>query len=319
MKDHYGRRINYMRISVTDLCNLRCVYCMPEEGVQKHLHKTNMSFEEIISLVKAGTQVGIDKIRLTGGEPLVRNGIVELVQAVGQIEGIKDLAMTTNGILLPKYAKDLKNAGLNRVNISLDTFDEKKYHQITRWGNLDDVMAGIEAAMAVGMNPIKINTVLIKGFNDDEIEKFVNFTIENPVDVRFIELMPLGESSNYAQNKYLSNAEVLKQIPELMAVLEPEKTGPAEYYQVPGAKGRVGLINPISKHFCSECNRIRVTTDGKIKPCLHSDFEIDILKLREEGLTYLQILEKAIGAKPERHLLEDNEKQMVRNMNEIGG
>lgn len=319
MKDHYGRRINYMRISVTDLCNLRCVYCMPEEGVQKHLHKTNMSFEEIISLVKAGTQVGIDKIRLTGGEPLVRNGIVELVQAIGQIEGIKDLTMTTNGILLPKYAKDLKNAGLNRVNISLDTFDEKKYHQITRWGNLDNVMAGIEAAMAVGMNPIKINTVLIKGFNDDEIEKFVNFTIENPVDVRFIELMPLGESSNYAQNKYISNAEVLKKMPELVAVLEPEKTGPAEYYQLPGAKGRVGLINPISKHFCSECNRIRVTTDGKIKPCLHSDFEIDILKLREEGLTYLQILEKAIGAKPERHLLEDNEKQMVRNMNEIGG
>ncbi|MGD9475739.1 MAG: GTP 3',8-cyclase MoaA [Eubacteriaceae bacterium] len=319
MKDHYGRRINYMRISVTDLCNLRCVYCMPEEGVQKHLHKKNMSFEEIISLIKAGTQLGIDKIRLTGGEPLVRNGIVELVKAIGQIDGINDLTMTTNGILLPKYAKDLKNAGLNRVNISLDTFDEKKYHQITRWGNLDNVMAGIEAAMAVGMNPIKINTVLIKGFNDDEIEKFVNFTIENPVDVRFIELMPLGESSNYAQNKYLSNAEVLKQIPELMAVLEPEKTGPAEYYQVPGAKGRVGLINPISKHFCSECNRIRVTTDGKIKPCLHSDFEIDILKLREEGLTYLQILEKAIGAKPERHLLEDNEKQMVRNMNEIGG
>jgi cyclic pyranopterin phosphate synthase len=292
---------------------------MPEEGVQKHLHKKNMSFEEIISLIKAGTQLGIDKIRLTGGEPLVRNGIVELVKAIGQIDGINDLTMTTNGILLPKYAKDLKNAGLNRVNISLDTFDEKKYHQITRWGNLDNVMAGIEAAMAVGMNPIKINTVLIKGFNDDEIEKFVNFTIENPVDVRFIELMPLGESSNYAQNKYLSNVEVLKQIPELMAVLEPEKTGPAEYYQVPGAKGRVGLINPISKHFCSECNRIRVTTDGKIKPCLHSDFEIDILKLREEGLTYLQILEKAIGAKPERHLLEDNEKQMVRNMNEIGG
>ncbi|MDK2905922.1 MAG: 3,8-cyclase [Eubacteriaceae bacterium] len=319
MKDHYGRRINYMRISVTDLCNLRCVYCMPEEGVQKHLHQKNMSFEEIIALIKAGTQLGIDKIRLTGGEPLVRNGIVELVQAIGQIEGIKDLTMTTNGILLPKYAKDLKNAGLNRVNISLDTFDEKKYHQITRWGKLGDVMAGIEAAMAVGMSPIKINTVLINGFNDDEIKKFVNFTIENPVDVRFIELMPLGESSNYAQNKYISNAEVLKAVPELLAVLEPEKTGPAEYYQLSGAKGRVGLINPISKHFCSECNRIRVTTDGKIKPCLHSDFEIDILKLREEGLTYLQILEKAIGAKPERHLLEDNEKQMVRNMNEIGG
>ncbi|WKY45622.1 GTP 3',8-cyclase MoaA [Eubacteriaceae bacterium ES2] len=319
MKDHYGRKINYMRISVTDLCNLRCVYCMPEEGIQKHQHQKNMSFEEIISLIKAGTQLGIDKIRLTGGEPMVRNGIVELVEAIGQIEGIRDLTMTTNGILLPKYAKDLKNAGLNRVNISLDTFDEKKYHQITRWGKLDDVMAGIEAALAVGMKPIKINTVLINGFNDDEIDQFVNFTIENPVDVRFIELMPLGESSNYAENKYLSNAEVLKRVPELMAVLEPEKTGPAEYYQLPGARGRVGLINPISKHFCSECNRIRVTTDGKIKPCLHSDNEIDILKLRDQGLTYLQILEKAIGAKPERHMLEDNEKQMVRNMNEIGG
>lgn len=319
MNDQYGRRINYMRISVTDLCNLRCVYCMPEEGVEKHIHKKNMSFEEIVSLIKAGTQLGINKIRLTGGEPLVRNGIVELVQAIGQIEGINDLTMTTNGILLPKYAQALKNAGLNRVNISLDTFDEEKYHQITRWGKLEDVMAGIEAAMAVGMHPIKINTVLIKGFNDDEIEKFVNFTIKNPVDVRFIELMPLGESSNYAQNQYLSNAEVLKRHPQLMPVIEPEKTGPAEYYQLPGAKGRVGLINPISKHFCSECNRIRVTTDGKIKPCLHSDYEIDIPKLKKEGLTDLQILEKAIGAKPERHLLENNEKQMVRNMNEIGG
>ncbi|WKY48645.1 GTP 3',8-cyclase MoaA [Eubacteriaceae bacterium ES3] len=319
MKDHYGRRINYMRISVTDLCNLRCVYCMPEEGVVKHPHHTNMSFEDILSLIKAGTKMGIDKIRLTGGEPLVRKGIVELVRAIGEIEGIKDLTMTTNGILLPKYAKDLKKAGLNRVNISLDTFDEEKYHQITRRGQLNEVMAGIDAAMKAGMSPIKINTVLIKGFNDDEISKFVNFTIDHPVDVRFIELMPLGDSSDYAQNQYLSNVEVLKEVPELVAVLEPDKTGPAEYYQLPGAQGRVGLINPISKHFCSNCNRIRVTTDGKIKPCLHSDYEIDILKLKKEGLTYLEILEQAIGAKPERHLLEDNEKQMIRNMNEIGG
>lgn len=319
MKDHYGRKINYMRISITDLCNLRCVYCMPEEGIEKHPHQKNLSFEEILELVKAGVSLGVTKIRLTGGEPLVRHGIVDLVRRIGEISGIEDLTMTTNGILLPKYAKELKAAGLNRVNISLDTFDPEKYHQITRWGHLEDVLAGIRAAKDAGMAPIKINTVLIKGFNDNEIETFVNYTRDEPVDVRFIELMPLGESSSFAENKYLSNDEVLKRMPALMSLLKPDKTGPAEYYQLPGAKGRVGLINPISKHFCSECNRIRITTDGKIKPCLHSDYEIDLVALHQSGKTYQEILQQAIDEKPERHHIKEHEKQLLRNMNQIGG
>lgn len=319
MKDLYGRKINYMRLSITDLCNLRCVYCMPEEGVEKRLHKKNLSFEEMIGLVKAGVALGIDKIRLTGGEPLVRHGIVELVREIGQIKGIKDLTMTTNGILLAKYAKDLKAAGLNRVNISLDTFDPEKYHTITRWGHVEDVFEGIEAAKEAGLHPIKINAVLINGFNDDEIETFVNYTRNNAVDVRFIELMPLGESPGFAENKYISNDEVLKRVPELEPIVQREKSSPAEYYRLPGAKGRIGLINPISKHFCKECNRIRVTTDGKIKPCLHSNQEIDILALRKEGLTYEEILLKAIEEKPEKHHINENEKQLLRNMNEIGG
>lgn len=319
MKDLYERKINYMRISITDLCNLRCVYCMPEEGVEKHAHTKNLSFEEIIGLIKAGVAIGVDKIRLTGGEPLVRHGIVDLVRQIGEIPEIKDLTMTTNGILLPKYAKDLKEAGLKRVNISLDTFDPEKYHKITRWGQIEDVLAGIEAAKAAGMHPIKINTVLIKGFNDDEIEAFVNFTKNQDVDVRFIELMPLGESSGFAEHQYLSNDEVLRRMPELQPANESDKTGPAEYYQLPGAKGRVGLINPISKHFCAQCNRIRVTTDGKIKPCLHSNFEIDSSALRKEGKSYQEILIQAIEAKPERHHITEDDKHVLRNMNEIGG
>jgi len=319
MKDNYGRKINYMRISITDLCNLRCVYCMPEEGIEKHPHQKNLTFEEILDLIKAGVSLGVNKIRLTGGEPLVRHGIVDLVRQIGEIPGINDLTMTTNGILLPKYAKDLKEAGLNRVNISLDTFDPVKFHQITRCGNLEDVLAGLAAARDAGMDPIKINTVLIKGFNDDEIETFVNYTKDEAVDVRFIELMPLGESSDFAENKYLSNGEVLKRMPTLNPLLEPDKTGPAEYYQLPGAKGRVGLINPISKHFCSECNRIRVTTDGKIKPCLHSDYEIDLVELHKAGKTYKEILLQAINEKPEKHHISEHETQSLRNMNQIGG
>lgn len=319
MKDQFGRNINYMRISITDLCNLRCVYCMPEKGIEKHSHKKNMSFEEIVSLVQAGVELGINKIRLTGGEPLVRKGVVDLVREIGQIDGIKDLTMTTNGVLLSEMAADLKKAGLNRVNISLDSIDPDRYHRITRWGNINDVMAGIEAAKRVKMDPIKINTVLIKGFNDDEIEDFVNFTRHQKIDVRFIELMPLGESSDYAQDRYLSNAEVLKRIPALIPIIKADRSSPADYYQLKGAKGRVGLINPISNHFCGGCNRLRITTDGKIKPCLHSDYEIDLIALKKMGMTDKEILKKAIYDKPERHHIKEDKKQLSRNMNEIGG
>lgn len=319
MNDYFGRTINYMRISITDLCNLRCIYCMPEEGIEKHSHHKNMSFEEIASLVRAGVELGINKIRLTGGEPLVRKGIIDLVREIGKIDGILDFSMTTNGVLLAEMAKDLKNAGLNRVNISLDSLDPEKYHRITRWGKIENVLAGIEAAKSAGIDPIKINTVLIKDFNDDEIEDFVNLTQDQKIDVRFIELMPIGQSSAYAENHYLSNHEVLLRVPGLIPMVKSDKSSPADYYHLEGAKGRVGLINPISNHFCGDCNRIRVTTDGKIKPCLHSDYEIDLTALKKRGMTDKEVLEKAISEKPERHHLNEEEKQLYRNMNEIGG
>ena len=193
MKDQYGREINYLRVSITDLCNLRCQYCMPESGVEKKEHSKILSFEEIIQIVNAAVELGINKIRITGGEPLVRKGVVSLIHSLSKIEGIKDLAMTTNGILLKEYAKDLKDAGLNRVNVSLDTLREDRYNTITRGGNIENVMEGLEAAMTVGLTPLKINTVVIKNFNDDEIMDFAQMTLNLPIDVRFIELMPIGQ------------------------------------------------------------------------------------------------------------------------------
>lgn len=318
MRDHFGRKVNYLRISITDLCNLRCVYCMPEEGVPKRRHATNLSFEEIEALVRAGVGMGIDKIRLTGGEPLVRAGVLELVQKIGAIPGIKDFAMTTNGILLPKMARDLKAAGLRRVNISLDTFDADKYARITRCGRLADALAGIDAAVDAGLTPLKINTVLIKGFNDDEIEAFVHYTKTHPVEVRFIELMPLGEGAEYAFGQYMPGEAVLERVPELVPAASAPGA-PARLCTLPGALGKVGLINPISHRFCSDCNRIRLTADGKIKPCLHSDEELDVAALRKDGKSYEEILEMAVSVKPERHHIDEHETIKKRNMNEIGG
>ena len=318
MRDHFGRKVNYLRISITDLCNLRCVYCMPEEGVPKRRHATNLSFEEIEALVRAGADMGIDKIRLTGGEPLVRAGVLDLVKKLGAIPGIRDFAMTTNGILLPEMAADLKAAGLRRVNISLDTFDPEKYARITRCGRLEDALAGIDAAVAAGLTPLKINTVLIKGFNDDEIEAFVHYTKTRPVEVRFIELMPLGDGAEYAFGQYMPGEAVLARVPELVPAASPPGA-PARLCTLPGALGKVGLINPISHRFCSDCNRIRLTADGKLKPCLHSDEELDVKALRGAGWSYREILEMAVSDKPERHHIDEHETIKKRNMNEIGG
>ena len=307
MRDHFGRKVNYLRISITDLCNLRCVYCMPEEGVPKRRHATNLSFEEIEALVRAGADMGIDKIRLTGGEPLVRAGVLDLVKKLGAIPGIRDFAMTTNGILLPEMAADLKAAGLRRVNISLDTFDPEKYARITRCGRLEDALAGIDVAVAAGLTPLKINTVLIKGFNDDEIEAFVHYTKTRPVEVRFIELMPLGDGAEYAFGQYMPGEAVLARVPELVPAASPPGA-PARLCTLPGALGKVGLINPISHRFCSDCNRI-----------LHSDEELDVKALRRAGRSYREILEMAVSAKPERHHIDEHETIKKRNMNEIGG
>lgn len=318
MQDSYGRKINYLRISITDLCNLRCKYCMPEEGVPIVCHEDILTVEEIEEIVKVFVSLGIDKVRLTGGEPLVRNGVLDIVQRIGKLDGIKDFAMTTNGILLREYAYDLKMAGLNRVNISLDSLDEDKYSYITARGKLKDVIDGIKAAREEGLLPIKINTVLIGGFNDDEIEDFVKLTEKQEIDVRFIELMPIGNAIELESKYFVSNQLVLDKVPELVEVKREDKSSPAVYYRLPNGKGRVGIINPISCKFCKDCNRVRLTAQGKLKLCLHSNEEIDLKESLRSGQDIKTIILNAIKNKPESHKLESG--QYVRkSMNQIGG
>lgn len=283
MIDSYGRNINYLRISVTDLCNLRCRYCMPEKGVTKKQCDEILRLEEIYELAKIFVSLGVNKIRVTGGEPLIRKGVLNLIENISNLKGIEDFAITTNGIFLKKYAKDLKNAGLNRVNVSLDTLDEKKYHNITNGGCLKDVLEGIKEAKRVGLTPIKLNTVLVGGFNDNEIESFVNLTKYEEIDVRFIELMPIGEAKNWSLDKFISSKVVLEKVKDLRSITNEDISSPAKYYKLPNGKGRVGLINAISCKFCDNCNRVRLTADGKVKPCLHSNNEIDLRSSLRNG------------------------------------
>ncbi len=322
MKDKYGREIDYMRISVTELCNLRCRYCMPEEGIVKRSHEEMMTAEETLDAVKAAVALGIRKIRVTGGEPLVKRGIVELCRSIAAIDGVEELCITTNGTLLPQYAGELRAAGVDRVNISLDTLREDRYGYITRIGELNDALAGIEAAFEAGFDKIKINTVLMGGFNDDEIEDFVKLTIDRPLEVRFIELMPIGGGMDFDRAGFISCVRVLESVPGLEplgADGEDMVDGVAVMYALPGAKGRVGLIRPISCDFCEGCNKIRLTADGMLKPCLHSDAEISVKgKTRSE---MEEIIRNAILSKPQmRDTLDaENPSHAGRNMNSIGG
>lgn len=318
MRDSYGRRINYLRISVTDLCNLRCKYCMPEKGIEKIDYNEILKLEEIQSITESFVNLGVDKIRITGGEPLVRRNILKLIEDIGKLTKVRDFAMTTNGTLLKKYAKDLKSAGLNRLNISLDTLDKNKYAKITRNGRLSDALEGIEEAKKVGLGPIKLNVVLMKDFNEDEIENFVNLTKDEEIDVRFIELMPIGALKYWSLNNYISNETVLKNIEGLVETETVDISSPARYYKLPGSKGRVGLINPISCKFCENCNRIRLTADGKIKPCLHSNDEIDLKTPLRQGKDINGLIGDIIKNKPKEHNLEDGD-YINRNMTAIGG
>lgn len=320
MKDTIGRNINYLRISVTDRCNLRCMYCMPEQGICKKEHGEILTLEEIYEAVKVCSKLGIRKVRITGGEPLVRKGLTGLIEKISKLQGIEELAMTTNGVLLPKYVEELMAAGLNRVNISLDTMNAEKYSYITRGGDLGDVMSGIDAAEKVGLKPVKLNTVLIGGFNDDEIEDFVNLTTDRDIDVRFIELMPIGQAGHWAKKHFIPNTEILNRAKDLQPIQSNDPSSPAKYYQLPGAKGKVGLINPISHAFCGSCNRIRLTADGKLKPCLHSEEEIDIKEVLKKGDNLQDTIRQAILQKPIEHNLncQDN-KPIERDMYRIGG
>lgn len=317
MKDSFGRDITYLRISVTDLCNLRCRYCMPEEGVEKLCHRDILSLEEIYEVAEAAVSLGITKIRLTGGEPLVRRGLPSLIGRLAKLPGLCDLAMTTNGLLLPELAEELRAAGLMRLNISLDTLDAAKYSDITRGGELQKALDGIRAAEEAGFAPLKLNTVLIGGFNDDEIPALCELTRERGISLRFIELMPIGHADPFGEEAYLPCAAVPERVPELQPL--PRGDGVATLYRLPGARGTVGLIRPLSHHFCGECNRLRLTADGFLKPCLHSAEELPLRGLHGEALK--NALRDAILRKPAQHgaLSAGERSESARDMHQIGG
>ena len=317
MIDSHGRNITYLRISVTDKCNLRCRYCMPEDGVCKKEHLDMLTEDEIIAAVETAASLGITKIRITGGEPMVKKNIVSICRRTAAVDGIKEVCLTTNGILLPQLAKPLREAGVKRLNLSLDTLKEDKYAYITRIGKMDDFRAGLDAAFEAGFEKIKINAVLIGGFNDDEIVSMANLTREYPLDMRFIELMPMYDSGDFGVAAYVPYSRVLEKLPEAVEV--SKDGGVAKLYRLPGAKGNIGLISPVNAHFCAECNRLRLTADGKLKPCLHGAQEYSIKGLDKAGMK--AVFEEAIWNKPAWHGDLDalHRSQAGRNMNEIGG
>lgn len=333
MKDGHGRTIDYLRISLTDRCNFRCVYCMPEEGVQQLSHFDILRIEEVEQAVRVAAGIGIKSVRLTGGEPTVRKGVVELVRNIAAMPEIKNVSMTTNGVLLPRMADDLKAAGLSRVNISLDTLDAEKFHKITRCGSLEGALAGIDAALRVGFNPVKINAVALRSLSDGFLD-FAKLSIDRPLHVRFIEHMPIGDVSDvdgisWGKDGVISCKEVFdivnegaraEGIGELVPAGEekPLGWGPAEYFHFPGALGTVGFISPLSRHFCSSCNRLRLTADGKLRPCLFSDTEYDLRSALREGTEEDQraVFLQALGAKPDEH---HDKVGTERGMSQIGG
>lgn len=317
MKDLFNRDITYLRLSITDLCNLRCKYCMPEDGIEKFKHKDILSFEEIVTAMKNFVEIGIKKIRLTGGEPLVRKDVRLLFKELNKIDGLEEIAITTNGILLSKFIDDLYKCNITRINVSLDTLNKDKFREMTRGGDIDKVLEGIKAAIKYKMK-IKVNIVHIGGYNDDEIEDFINMTKENDIDVRFIELMPTGEAVNFSKDKFISNSTILKRFPQLVKVDNKKLSGPAQYYQIPNYVGKVGVISPISNKFCNECNRIRLTAKGELMTCLHSNNSVNIREHINNKNNLAKIIRREILKKPFSHELE-NKKYNLTNMVKIGG
>ncbi|GAB6180322.1 GTP 3',8-cyclase MoaA [Desulfotomaculum defluvii] len=325
MIDKYNRNINYLRISVTDRCNLRCVYCMPPEGVKNTPHQEILSLEEFARVVDAASDIGIRKVRITGGEPLVRKNIVDLFKKISANPRIDDISLTTNGVLFADMAEDLKQAGLNRVNFSLDSLNPDTFRNITRIGNYDDVWHGIEKALALELYPVKLNVVAVRGVNDHEFVDFARLTKDMPIHVRFIELMPIGECNPWAVDNFISADEVLMRIQQEFAPLETEVkvtgSGPAKYYRLPGAKGTIGFITAISEHFCAGCNRLRLTANGQLRPCLYGQQEFDLKTPLREGADrqeLARLIAKAIRYKPSQHHMEEGWTDQ-RVMSQIGG
>ena len=324
--DNNRRTINYLRLSVTDRCNLRCIYCMPEEGIEFQSHSEILTYEEMLRVVRLCVRNGIRKVRLTGGEPLVRKGIIPFIEKLCEIEHLKEIVLTTNGVLLKEYARDLRKCGLRCINVSMDTLRPERYRRITRRGSLKQVWQGIEEAEAAGLNPIKINVVAMRGVNDDEVLDFARLTYRKPYHVRFIELMPIGEANARVKEDFVSSDEVLRQIRSLGTVRLVHSgplEGPASMYALEGAKGRIGVIAALSHHFCETCNRLRLTADGHLRGCLFSDRETDLKTPLREGKEddyLLNLIRDAILMKPKDHGLELNKlRKCARLMNGIGG
>ena len=315
MLDGEGRLIEYLRLSVTDRCNCRCTYCMPAGGVPMLGHRDILSFEELTEVVTACAQLGVRKVRLTGGEPLVRRGLPELVRMIRAVPGVEELAMTTNATLLAPVAAELHHAGLDRLNVSLDTLDAARYAELTRGGSLEDALAGLAAARDAGFSHTKVNCVLMGGVNDADVPRLAELARTEPIDVRFIELMPMGPCAGWPKARFIPAETVLEAVPGL----EPlRRDGVAELWHAPGWAGNVGLFRPMSHRFCDGCSRIRVTADGRLKPCLHSAAEIPLRGLHGEAL--LAELRRGIAAKPAyHHMDQDHASQSARDMNEIGG
>jgi cyclic pyranopterin phosphate synthase len=376
MIDSFGRKIDYLRVSVTDRCNFRCVYCMPEEGAPVAPKEQILTFEEITRLLRVAARLGVRKVRLTGGEPLVRKDIVTLAEQIAAIPGIEDLSLTTNGFLLERYARPLADAGLNRVNVSLDTLRPERFTAIARRGSLDEVMAGIDAALAAGLSPIKLNVVVMRGVNDDEVSDFAALSQASPFNIRFIELMPINWSQGDAEMEsffalaasgcrangratlfahagtasfkslfklpvvdeqrgmlnasqmrrmFVSAAQMRQRIEQAYGPLEPAEVvtnGPARSYRLRGAPGTVGFISQITNDHCARCNRLRLTADGFLRPCLMADGEVDLRNPLRGGASDADIealFLQTVLHKPKEHLLEEGIAPVGRNMSQLGG
>ena len=303
--DPYGRVIDYMRVSITDLCNLRCVYCIPPEGVKQIAHDEILRYEEILRTIVVARDLGVRKIRVTGGEPLVRRGALDFIARLTAMPGIHDVGLTTNGVLLAALAADLRAAGLTRINVSLDSLRRDVYERITGSDQLSKVLAGIDAALAAGLQPVKINVVLLEGINEEDVPAFARLSLDRPLDVRFIERMPFGVDWLPNSPDPFSAAKVFRIIRDSIGELEPipreARDGPATMYRLPGAQGRIGIIDAVTGHFCGTCNRLRLTARGSLRPCLLGPTEIDVKSaLRNEGSDeeLARIIQSAVNEKP---------------------
>jgi len=307
VKDGFGRRVEYLRVSVTDKCNLRCVYCMPLEGLPWMTRDEILSYEEIERIVRTMAGMGLRKVRLTGGEPLVRRDLPELARMIGAVPGIEDLSLSTNAVLLEEHAEALRSAGVHRVNVSLDSLRPDRVDEISRRpGSFPRIMAGLDAAERVGFAPIKMNVVLMRGVNDDEVEAFAEITRDRPWHVRFIEVMPTGSNLDVSANQFFSCQEALRRlraVDRLEPVEGPPGNGPATYHRFPGAPGTVGVITPMSHNYCERCNRMRLTADGHLRPCLFGSLQTNLRDPLREGRDLVPLIEETLRTKPERHHL----------------